>query len=550
MHTKYSLPLLLLLSSTLSAQKLPVQTATIFKNNKALLFKAGPVPTTDGIYSSSDLPVALFGTYWVGSSTGQIQSIFVTRDSVDAPKEKPNSSSISALNKGKKIRLLTGSPDAPVAIEGVLTDVVTGTANTLYLEDGAIGHTDKGMLLVQSGNDWHYINENQVIRMEFMEEPVFDAATKILKPRLDVNFKDKRARQELGLSYLTTGIGWTPVYRLEMTEKEKARLVLRAELVNDQEDLGAAQLRLAVSIPDFTQAKNQSALLSFERDARFWTANMLDVGSAPGEASGGYRTSAFSMENFQGTQSEDYYFYTIQPGNFPRNSRFQYPVFSEDVQIEHVYESSIQDVSPASAQFTGSRAREDYPVYHYVEFQNKTNFPWTAGTVNILATPNAKVVSDDPTRTALNDLDHSLSKYGGDLQPLSQTEMKHTPAAETCRLAIALAPDVHVTHLEGDVERTQKVKKVLNQNYDLVKVEGRLAVTNRSSEPIHLKIRRNIEGRPLASEQPWTVTEPRATLRINAFHTVFWEMDLKPGEEKQWTYAYDMYVGDTARPGY
>ncbi|MCB0533630.1 MAG: DUF4139 domain-containing protein [Saprospiraceae bacterium] len=550
MHTKYSLPLLLLLAGNLPAQNLPVQTVTIFKNNKALLFKSGPVSTTDGVFSSHDLPAALFGTYWVNSSTGQIQSIFVTRDSVATPSENASIGAISALNKGKKVRVLTGSPDAPVAIEGVLADVVTKTSVKEYEEYSMLSYAGKGMLLIQSGNDWHYINEHQLLQLEFQEQPLLTVPSQTLKPRLDVIFKDKRARQELGLSYLTTGISWTPVYRLEMTEKDKGRLVLRAELVNDQEDLNDAELRLAVTTPSFTKAKYPSALLSFNEDAGISTENMMLLGGAPPNGSDSYRAFSFSDNNFQGTQSEDYYFYTIRPGKFPKYSRFQYPVFSEQVQLKHIYECSIEDVSPATARFSGAKAKDDYKVYHYVEFENKSKFPWTGGTVNILSTPTAKVVSNDPTSTALSDLDRSLSKYGGDLQPLSQAAMKHTPVNEKCHLSIALAPDINVTHLEADVERTQRVKKVLNLNYDLVKVEAQVAVTNHSSETIHLKIQRNMEGRPIASGENWTVTEPRVTLRINNFHTVFWEMDLKPGEEKQWTYSYDMYVGDVSAPGY
>lgn len=32
-----------------------------------------------------------------------------------------------------------------------------------------------------------------------------------------------------------------------------------------------------------------------------------------------------------GAQAEDYYFYTIRPGNFPKDSRYQFPIFESDL---------------------------------------------------------------------------------------------------------------------------------------------------------------------------------------------------------------------------
>ncbi len=61
-------------------------------------------------------------------------------------------------------------------------------------------------------------------------------------------------------------------------------------------------------------------------------------------------------------------------------------------------------------------------------------------------------------------------------------------------------------------------------------------------EPVTLKIKRSIEGTPLSSDQKWTTAQEQATLRVNPSYEVEWVIELKPGEEKKWTYTYRVYV--------
>ena len=92
------------------------------------------------------------------------------------------------------------------------------------------------------------------------------------------------------------------------------------------------------------------------------------------------------------------------------------------------------------------------------------------------------------------------------------------------------------------MERKENTFLFFSRSYDEVKVEGQVYAVNYKKEPGTLKIRRNIEGAPLSSEQKWTSAQEQATLRVNPSFEVEWVIELKPGEEKKWKYAYKVYV--------
>ena len=51
--------------------------------------------------------------------------------------------------------------------------------------------------------------------------------------------------------YFTNGLRWIPSYRLTGNLDGKAHLLLQGEVVNDAEDLDAAELGLVVGVPNF-----------------------------------------------------------------------------------------------------------------------------------------------------------------------------------------------------------------------------------------------------------------------------------------------------------
>ena len=509
--------------TSLQAQNLPVKTATVFKNGTSLLNKSGKVSVKDSRYSMTELPNALFGTYWVTGA--DVASVFSAMDSVQAADPYVSTSDVLRKNLGKPVVLYLTTYNNSNDM------VIVGTAEQM------LNKRDMGqefLLVKMKDGGWATVPVDQIRRYDFQEMPDLNIQAKKARKHIDLNFKTAKVEQEIGLSYLVAKLGWTPVYRLEMTDKTKGRLSLRAEIVNDAEDLGDAELRLAVGIPNFTFANRLSHLVTFEEIMRPTNPFARSgTGSGFSQMSNAYLGNTFEPEAFneqfnppdegqvEGSQAEDFYFYTIRPGNFPKNSRYQYPIFETDIQLTHFYECALPSSNtqrPLYYQEKSTSPEEKIPVTHYVEFKNTTNYPWTTGAANL------------------------LSQSTAGLQPLSQDMLPYTAPGAVCKVKIAQTPEIKVTHGEGDVDRQENAKKFFSTTYDKVKIEAQVLAVNYKTEPVTLKICRTIEGAPLKSEQNWTTKQEQATLRVNPSHTLEWVIELKPGEERKWSYSYEVFV--------
>lgn len=512
--------LLLGLSFVVHAQPLPVQSATIFKNGQSILHKSGKVSVSGARHSMTELPEALFSTYW--ATGAELSSVFAVLDSVETTDPLVNMSDLLRKNLGKQLIVYlaaapAGISDAP--LQGVGEQIIRLHNGAEYL----VVRTKEGAMSMVALHD--------IRRFDFLDRPDLKTSGKKAQKRLDLIFRTNKNEQEVGLSYLVNKIGWTPIYRLELMDKNRGRLSLQAEIVNDAESLGEAELRLAVGIPNFMYASQLSRLVTF--DEHFRPVNPLGRGGSGGgfaQMSNSYQVSYpieyrdFEMppasDMVDGAQAEDFYFYTVRPGNFPKNSRYQHPIFETDVEPTHFYESVLPTSTTrrSYAYQEKSSIEEKIPVSHFVEFKNTTRYPWTTGAANL------------------------LSQGATGMQPLSQDMLPYTAPGGTCKVKIAQTPEIKITHGEGDVDRQANAKKFFSTTYDKVKIEAKVFVVNYKKEPVTLKICRTIEGAPLVSEQKWTTKQEQATLMVNPSNTLEWNIELKPGEERKWTYSYEVFV--------
>lgn len=523
---KIALCLLLTLftRALLSAQPLPVREVTIFKNGKSLIHKNGKVPVQNKKYVSRNLPKALFGTFWVGSPSGELFSVFTCLDSVE-----------TARKLVTKMDLLEQYKDKPVTIyipDENTSNIRPFEAHFIYRLPPLKDDYYTQLLFRMKDGNYKLIHANHIHSIVFGEMPFIDFKTKTPSERLELNFRTDKREQEVSMLYLTDSLGWTPVYRLDLESKDKGKLALRAEIANNAEDLGDTELRLAVGRPNFSFANQPSLMMDFRNfmiqyrqrhfgygeDAQLLAANYIAAQSAYSPRPQDEEDSGAEAE---GSRAEDFYFYTVRPGAFPKFSRYQYPVLEAEVAPAHFYECVLFAARPEQYQYpreNQQRGDDAFPVTHYIEFKNKTEQPWTTGVVNI------------------------LSRAGADLQPVSQDMLPYTPPGGTCKVRIAQSPDIEVTHIDGVTDRKENARNYFSRTYDLISVEGQLCAYNYKKEPIKLKIRRPMEGKPLQSDLPWTLTQEQASLRINPTYVIEWEIELKPGEERKWKYTYEVLV--------
>lgn len=518
------LTLALLTFTGLFAQPLPVREVTIYKNGKSLIHKYGKVPVQNKKYVSRDLPKALFGTFWVGSAVDELQSVFTCVDSVE-----------TASKLVTKMDLLEKYKDKPVTIympDEHTSNIRAFEAQFVYKLPPVRDDYYTQLLFRMKDGTYRMIHANHILSIGFGDMPFIDFKTKKASERMELTFRTDKREQEVSMLYLTDSLGWTPVYRLDLESKDKGKLALRAEIANNAEDLGDTELRLAVGVPNFSFANQPSLLVDFKNFMIQYQNNQRYIAGAQRLLSNYISSqSAYSPspqdddrggEEPEGSRAEDFYFYSIRPGAFPKFSRYQFPVLEAEVAPAHFYECALFVNRPDqyyqySAQ-NQPRGDDAFPVTHYIEFKNKTAQPWTTGVVNV------------------------LSRAGADLQPVSQDMLPYTPPGGTCKVRIAQSPDIEVTHVEGVTDRKENAKNYFSRTYDLISAEGQICAFNYKKEPIKLKIRRPLEGKPLQSDQPWNLTQEQASLRVNSTYVIEWEIELKPGEERKWKYSYEILV--------
>ncbi len=513
-------------ATLVSAQTLPVRSITIFKNGRSMIERTGKVKATNSIYSARELPNALFGTYWVSTPADALKSVFTKLDSVAVMDNNISYNHYYKSMSGKTAKIyLSQGPNLPLQeIEGRFENVITHNDNYLPF-----------ISFQTKAGTWLSFRGDEIRRVEFLENPKLDFATHIeMKKRLDVTFNNAKTEQDMSIAYLTNNLGWTPVYRLELGTKNKGKLSLRAEIVNDAEHYGTvADLKLAVGIPNFAFADKASNLVNFD-------PNTILEGYR-NQGGNGYQNTlmnnyqvAFDPETYEervievpgnanpdGSQVEDYYFYNLKKIELPKASRYQFPIFETEIEPKHFFECNLPDGGPNGfQQYNNNRNKADEkrnPVIHFIEFKNNTDYPWTTGVANLLS--------------------------GADLQPISQDKIPFTAPGATSKVRITETPEVKVTQTEGDVKREEDVSKFFNHNYDRVTIEGQVCVINYKKETITLKIKRKIEGKPTQSpDEKWTLKQEEATLRINSEYNIEWEITLKPGEERKWKYQYEVFM--------
>ncbi len=232
-------------------KQFPARTVTLFKkNNQSLVYKYGKVPVRNSRYETKELPDALFGTFWITSAADELASVFSRQDSVEVKETANDNVALLQANLGKKVTLwLTLTGTAPVVESGVVEKI-----EKLPSQPGYTNYSNYRIYLQSETSRWLTFYATQITRIDFVEKPALDFESKTLyksrkKPFRSISQTNK-PEQEIGMLYLTNNLGWTPVYSLTLANKGKSRLSLRAEIANDAEDLGDAELRLAVGNPE------------------------------------------------------------------------------------------------------------------------------------------------------------------------------------------------------------------------------------------------------------------------------------------------------------
>ncbi len=130
-----------------------------------------------------------------------------------------------------------------------------------------------------------------------------------------------------------------------------------------------------------------------------------------------------------------------------------------------------------------------------------------------------------------------------DQRPLAQDKLAYTPPGSNAKIRITVATNVFVKDNERELARKEMGKLKDGHVYDLLTVEAKIEVRNFKDKDIKLKIDRQVEGLPLKSDIDWQIEKlVNLDKTYNTTQQISWELALKPGERKEVTYQYQIYL--------
>lgn len=505
---------------------------SLFKNGSAFYLKSGTVKSTDGQYlMTKNIPSALFGTFWIQSPDGKLNSVSSFNDKVAETSmiRSNNFTLLLSANLGKKVRLHIGKEEIVEGVVEEMEKVKEKQENALLPEQFIVNN----ILTFRTESNWLSINVSEIRRVEFMEKPKQILETKSLKdkPVLQLNFANNNANQKVDIMYLQNGLSWVPGYLIELIDEKEAQLTLRAEVVNNAEDIKNTDINFVVGVPNFRFANRLSSLVDFYNQyvpaVNGGFSNVLRTQSASTYSIDGESLSDLNIvaNEVTGSAEEDLFFYNLKNFSLKKGGRGHYPIFSKKIDIAHIYECNIGANNANQRYFQQNflfNADNSNKVFHSVKVINDSDFPWTTGSAMVV-----KGIKDQ--------------------KPISQDQLNYTPITGHSFVKLTEAPDVKVKHAEREIAREDRaMKNPQNRKIylDLVTVEGQLKIKNYKAKAIDLNIKRMISGKLLSSTTEWLKAERVNRNGQNPMTDVCWETSIKSGKELIITYQYQVYVPD------
>ncbi|MBN2682390.1 MAG: DUF4139 domain-containing protein [Bacteroidales bacterium] len=502
------------------------QKIAVFKNGTGYFIKTGKIDAPSGKYTLTKTPEALFGTFWISAREERIKNLHTTKEKGFETETAKNVKNMLAGNVGKSVKIFV---------------------HTNQVAEGKIFSVNDEMVVIQGKDKWITRAVNDIASVEFLEKPNFDYNKEIESNQMVLEF-EKSGKKTLDMMYLQRGISWFPSYLIEISDEKEAVITLKSTLINDVEDLENAEIEFVVGVPNFKYNYVKSPLCSpqtleefisslnglsysyrgamnFDNSNVFSNAIMSQEMNRPEQVADFGGDVAYAEFEAEGSSQEDMFFYNFKNINLKKGERASYELLNTKVPFEHIYEVILNPNTTSNYYYANSKGYSfddsQNKVWHSIKLKNTSKMPWTTGTAMV------------------------VKKENGEVKPISQDMMKYTPSQSNGFLKITVSPDISVKDKEEEVKRTEKAKKKDNSYYDFVTVEGIIKAKNYKKTSVKVSVQRSVTGEMKDSNITWDVAKKLNSANyynINPTNDVSWELELKPGEEKEIKYSYTIYI--------
>lgn len=533
--------------------QMELKQVSLFKNG--LGFFVWEVTIPEKVTSFYIVPdaAASHGTFWVSyPPKAEVESVIAKQ--VEG-KELVDAVTIVDLlkgNIGRRVKVyFTDKPDANV--EAKLLKVTQEPRNLppdpyapgRVIDYGNPGYYGIRNMVFLSTDEGHIaVSADRIARVDFKDRaPAVKYDKNSSEVQLIVSLKKAAGGQKITVSCLAKGATWSPSYMIDITEPNKARFAAKAEIMDEVCDLNGVDIKLVTGFPNLQFADVVSPTAMKENLAQF-LQSLIRGQSERGQMALGVMSNAvvagqmgqrmYDRSNMEvggemrvmpaygaaevGMTAEDLFLYPIEKVHLTKGEVGYFPMFTESAPYKHIYRWEIPNyINPEENYYNQPRQQPEpqQEVWHCIRLDNVMKMPWT--------TAPAEIVKDGVI--------------------LGQDTLNFTPVKDKGTVKITRAMNVRAEQIELEKDRKHNAAQWYNTNWDLVTVEGKLAVINNQDKPITLEVTKSLSGEIKVMQPEAKLEKLAKSLRmVNANIRLTWTIELAPGEQKEIGYTYEVYV--------
>jgi hypothetical protein len=450
----------------------------------------------------------------------------VRRTSITLPSERLASSRTELLkaNLGKRVRIVYQDATRPPLV-GKLTHLAT---DLLTLQ------TDAGATLVLPGVPTD-------ARIEFLEASTLKAGADSTVAQIELKLRKPVTQQPIRAYFAARGLGWAPAYRIQLLGDNKAKITLRAALLNDGPPLVNTDVKFTVGVAKFAYGSVEDPLTSRTNFAQlmgqlynaegggglYAASPMPNVAMQTRAKAEGYAMedeAVYDLAELAITtdrptsETDNLFFYQVRGVTLFKGERGQFDLLEAEIAYEDLYEAELPGNQPQYYFYHQDQAGVKHQVWHAIRLTNSGETPWTTAPAVVLATE------------------------GNKLEPVAQEMLPYTAPKDRTLLRLTTAPDLQVEQTERELSRREGIKRN-RAEYDLLTIEATVEVKSFKKKEVKLNLTRGIVGELESSEVQCDVkANETAGAVLNPRSKLSWDVQLKPGEKRTFTYKYKVYV--------
>ncbi|MCJ7508466.1 MAG: hypothetical protein MUO85_07015 [candidate division Zixibacteria bacterium] len=529
------------------------KTIAVFKNGLGFFIRDGEVSLKDGWGVTEYVPNATLGSIWIGclDKDATLEEAIAFKEEIKNEIEAISIEELLKANIGEDVIIDLNNKIIKGKIISVPEDreiEKNETARYDYRSGYTYPYTQQiqpaTFVIIDTKEGKVALNKNAISKIEFPNLQ----STKIVKEskakRIKFKVGTQKSKARLSLSYLQKGISWVPSYLVNIENPKKARITMKATLINDVEDLENVDVYFVVGYPNFVYADVLSPMALEQSITQFIStlsaggrrgrydvsdelSNIMSQSVNRGLEEGFVVNGPVSpldygyaaIKGLTGVSEEDLFLYYKEGVSLKNGERAYYHIFSDEVDYKHIYEWEIPDAMKLDyyGYYRPEQQKEiTEQVWHSIKLTNSTNYPWTTAPA------------------------FSVSSW----KPLAQDIIDYTPKGAKTNLKLTVATDIKTDKHEYEIERQRDIN-LYHHDYDLITVKGELYAKNCKTEDVTMEIKKKLTGEVIEVSHNGKIKKTAEGLRgPNNNSIISWEIPLKAGEEVNITYKYKVYIAN------